>query len=204
MSWARLHVVAVAAAVTAAATAAFLGASPAAAQTAPADERDAQMLAQWRLDPAQRSAEVMAFEKHLRSLGLQTEVPLHELLRSASSWKNCSAEPFAVPPAERWVWVAQVLKLLRELRQRGVLAQVEVHSAYRDEALNTCAGGAAGSAHLKHFAIDFTPADPQAAAIALCAFWSSEGEAWQMGLGRYESGRLHIDTMRYRSWGVGC
>ena len=105
---------------------------------------------------------------------------------------------------ERWPQVLRVLELLRVLRQRGLLGGFEVHSAYRDEALNTCAGGAAGSAHFKHFALDFTPQDAPAAAQALCDFWRSEGAAWQMGFGQYPSGRLHVDVMRYRTWGVGC
>jgi uncharacterized protein YcbK (DUF882 family) len=180
---------------------------PAAAQPSPArpppDERDAARLAAWRAASAAQAAAVERFEQHLRAAGLADEVPLHELLRSASDWQRCAAEPFAVPPDSHWPRVRQLLGLLRELRQRGLLGPLELHSAYRDATLNRCAGGAPGSAHVHAFAVDFTPTDP-AAADALCRFWREHGAGWQMGYGRYPSGRLHLDTWRHRRWGVDC
>lgn len=141
-------------------------------------------------------------ERHLAQHGVQGVLPLHALLRSASSWQECAAEPFAVPPPAQWPSVVQVLALLRELRTRGVVSEVEIHSGYRSPALNRCAGGAAGSAHLRSFALDFTPLDGADPTEQLCAFWRAHGPAWNMGLGRYPSGRLHIDTAGFRTWGA--
>jgi len=36
----------------------------------------------------------------------------------------------------------------------------------------------------------------------LCGFWQEEGRAWNLGLMRYPSGRIHIDTVGYRTWGA--
>lgn len=165
---------------------------------APGETRSASSFALWRQGQAPG---VAAFEAHLAAAGLADVVPLHELLRSASDWQPCAAAPYSVPPAAQWPAVLSTLRLLKALRQRGVLGRFEVLSAYRDEALNRCAGGAPRSAHLTAFAVDLVPEDAAAAGERLCRFWREEGAAWQMGLGRYASGRLHIDTWRYRRWG---
>ena len=92
------------------------------------------------------------------------------------------------------------LALLQRLGEQGVLRQFEVVSAYRDPQLNACAGGAVASAHTRAFAVDLLLpawADPN----PLCRFWQQHGQAWKMGLGRYPSGRIHIDTAGYRTWG---
>jgi uncharacterized protein YcbK (DUF882 family) len=78
----------------------------------------------------------------------------------------------------------------------------EVHSGYRHRELNRCAGGAARSAHLLAFAIDITTQTPPDARQRLCDFWLAHGRSWNMGLGHYPSGRMHIDTHGYRSWGA--
>lgn len=153
----------------------------------------------WR----QRHApDVDAFEAFLAGHGLLAQVPLHELLRSASSWQGCQAEPYAVPPATQWPSVLTVLRLLRGLQAEGALAAYEVHSGYRNPALNACAGGAARSAHLLAFAVDLTPQRPADALARVCTFWLQRGEGLRMGLGLYPNGRLHLDTLGYRSWGA--
>ncbi|MEN9416761.1 MAG: hypothetical protein RI988_381 [Pseudomonadota bacterium] len=159
--------------------------------------------AAWRGHAPEHAEAAGALERHLVQQGVHGVLPLHALLRSASSWQDCAAEPFAVPPPAQWSSVVQVLALLRELRARGVVGEVETHSGYRGPALNTCAGGAAGSAHLRSFALDFTTRDGTDPTERLCAFWRTHGPAWNMGLGRYASGRLHIDTAGFRTWGTG-
>jgi hypothetical protein len=143
------------------------------------------------------------FERHLLAEGVSQVLPLHQLLRSASSWRECGAEPFALPPREQWPAVASVLRLLQALQAAGAVERaLEVHSGYRHPALNVCAQGAAGSAHLRSFAIDFTPLDGSDPTERLCAFWRTQGRAWNMGLSRYPSGRIHIDTAGHRTWGA--
>ncbi len=165
------------------------------------DPRSADGFARWR---ANNSDEVAAFETHLRGQELHELVPLAQLLRSASSWEDCQAAPYAVPPAAQWADASAVLQLIQALKAQGVLGAFEVHSSYRNPALNACAGGATRSAHLLAYAVDLTPASPPALPLtleALCSFWRTQGAVWKMGLGRYASGRIHIDTYGWRTWG---
>ena len=160
-----------------------------------ADERDVWMFAQWAGDHENRKFREMLVEARLYGV-----VPIHQLLRSASDWRLCQASPFAVPPASHWPAVRSTLALIQTLDRQGILRQFEVVSAYRDPRLNACAGGAPSSAHMRAFAVDLLlprGVDPS----PLCRFWQQHGQAWNMGLGRYPSGRIHIDTAGYRTWG---
>jgi hypothetical protein len=161
------------------------------------DERDAVLFTRWR---SGRETEVEAFEGFLVYEKVARVAPTYQLLRSASMWKECRAEPFQLPPPELWPEVRDVLRLLQELHTRGVLPEFEVVSAYRPPRLNRCAGGATRSSHLR-FAVDIAPLD-EAAADRLCRFWREEGAAWSMGVSRYPSGRIHIDRNGYRTWGA--
>lgn len=162
------------------------------------DVRDENSFAAWR---DQNSADVSKFEAHLESLELNSVVELHELLRSASSWKSCDSEPYAIPPTMHWGSVTSVLRLLKELTGKQIITSIVVHSAYRDPVLNKCAGGAPRSAHVRTFAIDFTPKSAEDPTAKLCSFWRTNGRAWNMGFSRYPSGRFHVDTSGYRTWG---
>jgi len=160
-----------------------------------ADERDVRMFAQWAGDHENRRFREMLVDARLYGV-----VPIHQLLRSASDWRLCKASPFAVPPASHWPAVRSTLALIQALDQQGILSQFEVVSAYRDPRLNACAGGAPSSAHMRAFAVDLL-LPPWADPNPLCRFWQQHGHAWNMGLGRYPSGRIHIDTAGYRTWG---
>ncbi|WP_040261358.1 D-Ala-D-Ala carboxypeptidase family metallohydrolase [Pseudomonas massiliensis] len=170
----------------------------AAASAAVADERDERGPALFQRWAGAQSG-VSAFEGYLAQQGVQDVVPSWQLLRTASDWRRCRAEPFAVPPRAQWPDAVRTLRLLRLLRERAVLGQFEVVSAWRGEALNRCAQGAPRSAHVHSFAVDLLLASD---APGLCGFWKSEGQAWAMGLSRYPSGRIHIDTAGYRTWGA--
>jgi uncharacterized protein YcbK (DUF882 family) len=168
---------------------------------ASADETlDAAMFAAWK---DQNASSVAEFYAHLESVDLHTVVELNQLLRSASSWQSCNAEPYAVPPQDQWASVSSVLRLVKELTEMKILGPFVVHSAYRGPELNKCAGGAPGSAHLRSFAIDLTPTGSEDVTAKLCDFWREHGRAWRMGFSRYPSGRLHLDTSGYRTWGSG-
>jgi hypothetical protein len=160
-------------------------------------ERDSVLFTLWR---AKHAEEVDTFSAYLVSENLADVVPMYQLLRSASMWKECQAEPFEVPPQSEWEKARDVLILLRDLRERGVLPSFEVVSAYRDPRLNRCAGGAPGSSHQK-FAVDIAPLAPEVAAN-LCRFWRERGKDWDMGVSRYPTGRIHIDRTGYRTWGA--
>jgi hypothetical protein len=146
--------------------------------------------------------DVEDFTQYLESQGLSEVLPISGSLRSASSWEACNAEPFAVPPRQQWEAVASVLRLLQHLESSGVLSgHIMVYSGYRNPALNACAGGAAGSAHTRSFALDIRVIGPVDQAKALCDFWRTKGKEWNMGFSVYPSGRIHIDTAGYRTWG---
>jgi len=160
------------------------------------DPRDEALFVAWF-----RHHDTAAFERFLVQRKVDTVVPLYQLLRTASDWQQCQAQPFAVPPASHWPAVESTLQLLATLKREGVLGRFEVVSAYRGKRLNACAGGAAHSAHVQAFAVDLAfpegSADPQ----RLCDFWKQHGGEWQLGLSRYPSGRVHLDTTGYRTWG---
>jgi len=50
--------------------------------------------------------------------------------------------------------------------------------------------------------VDLVPLEGIDPAPLLCGFWSEHGRSWNMGLGRYPSGRIHVDTSGYRTWGA--
>lgn len=161
------------------------------------DERDAVLFTAWR---SRYAAEVEAFEEYLVQQHVAQVVPTYQLLRSASMWKECRAEPFDLPPPESWETVRDVLILLRELKKKQILPSFEVVSAYRHPKLNRCAGGAPGSSHVR-FAVDIAPVAPEDG-DRLCRFWREHGREWDMGVSRYPSGRIHIDRTGYRTWGA--
>jgi hypothetical protein len=161
---------------------------------AQADERDVWMFAQWAGDHENRR-----FREMLVAHGCM-------------GWCHPSAAAFGlglapVPSLAVRGAAGQPLaggaldpSLIKTLDEQGILRQFEVVSAYRDPSLNACAGGAPSSAHMRAFAVDLLLpawADPN----PLCRFWQQHGQAWNMGLGRYPSGRIHIDTAGYRTWG---
>lgn len=161
---------------------------------AASDERDLLQFARWAGDHQTRPFRDMLVEARL-----YTVVPIDQLLRSASDWRPCQAEPYAVAPTAQWPAVRATLTLLQHLRQADILPPFEVVSAYRGPALNACAGGAAQSAHLRAFAVDLL-LPPGTDLTPLQRFWQDHGASWSMGLGRYRSGRIHIDTAGYRRW----
>jgi uncharacterized protein YcbK (DUF882 family) len=163
--------------------------------------RNAASFAVWR---EQNAAAVADFQSHLQSAELDSVVPIDELLRTASDWQTCQAQPYAVPPRDQWPSVVSVLQLLKTLTTQQILGPFVVHSAYRDPELNKCAGGAPKSAHLRAFAVDFVPVTDSTDEVTkkLCRFWREHGRQWRMGFSRYPSGRMHIDTAGYRTWGV--
>lgn len=176
---------------------------PASAPAAAGETRSAAHFEAWRrTDAAAPAADLAEFERFLAEARVDGVVPLHQLLRTASAWRDCAGAPYAVPPPAQWPAVQRVLALVAELRRQRVLDTIEVHSGYRDAALNACAGGARRSAHLVAFALDFTVPSGTDPTAGLCDFWRREGAAWAMGLSRYPSGRIHVDTLGWRTWGA--
>ena len=150
-----------------------------------------------------RSTQVSAFHSYLDQAGVAYVVPTWQLLRTASQWQRCGSEPFTVPPLDEW---ANVVNTLRYVRDHVVPAvgRVEAVSAYRNPALNRCAGGAPASVHQHLSAIDLVPLNPLSRnemMARLCPAHAVEGPRYSVGLGFYTKHRFHVDTWKFRTWG---
>jgi hypothetical protein len=66
-----------------------------------------------RRSPA-NMAEVGAFRDYLAAEGLEAVVPVWQLVRTSSSWKQCGAQPFEVPPPDKWERIVKTLKFVRD------------------------------------------------------------------------------------------
>ncbi len=150
-----------------------------------------------------RAGSVSAFHRYLDSAGVAYVVPTWQLLRTASDWQRCGAEPFDVPPASEWANVVQTLRYVRDYVVPAV-GPVEPVSAYRNPLLNRCAGGAANSVHQHLSAIDMVPLTPtnrDALMDRLCPIHAAEGRRYSVGLGFYAKLRFHVDSSKFRTWG---
>ncbi|QNM82773.1 hypothetical protein H8M03_12435 [Sphingomonas sabuli] len=156
-----------------------------------------------RASPAHR-AELSRFRSYLAAQGVEAVVPMWQLVRTSSSWKECAAEPFETPPADKWDHIVKTLQFVRDNVVPAV-GQVEPLSAYRNEGLNSCSNGAPKSAHRHFFALDLTPLDTKVARAdmirSVCAAHAREGQAYDTGLGFYSGRRFHVDSSGYRKWG---
>ena len=149
-------------------------------------------------------AQLAAFRDRLRAEGVENVVPLWQLVRTSSSWRQCAAEPFEVAPADKWPNIVTTLKFVRD-KVVPAVGPVEALSAYRNENLNACSDGAPRSAHRLFFALDLTPVRPQISRAGMihdiCAAHARDGRAYSAGLGFYSGRRFHVDSNGYRKWG---
>ena len=146
-----------------------------------------------------------AFRDYLAAEGLETVVPLWQLVRTSSSWRECGAQPFEVPPTDKWGRIVKTLKFVRDDVIPGV-GKVETLSAYRNGDLNACSNGAPKSAHREFFALDVTPVNKQLERSTMirsvCEAHARDGHAYDVGLGFYSGHRFHVDSSGFRKWGA--
>lgn len=122
------------------------------------DGREDWQFARWLA--ADRAGEVASYEAFLRA-GVLGIVPMHQLLRTASDWntpacQQVDAPPFEIPPRALWPQAIPTLKLVALLRERRVLPEFEVVSAYRNPRIEACADGS-GKRHPTNGALDIVP-----------------------------------------------
>ena len=130
--------------------------------------------------------------------------PTWQLLRTASDWRKCAGQPFEVPPTAHWPNIVHALRFIGAFVEPAI-GEVEVVSAYRNPALNLCAGGAPTSTHLTGGAIDMVPLRPiarEALMDRLCRVQLDKGWWNGIGLGFYKGLRFHIDARKNREWGT--
>lgn len=158
----------------------------------------------WYLASPAHAAQVKSFNDYLSTYGVSGVVPTWQLLRTASDWYKCSAPAFEVPPSEEWPNVVQTLRYVRD-QVVPILGPVEPVSVYRNPDLNQCAGGARESAHRFMQAVDMVPLRPitrDQMIRTLCAVHARSGQAYGVGLGFYVGLRFHVDSRKFRTWGV--
>lgn len=153
--------------------------------------------------PANR-AQLTAFRHYLAREGVATVIPVWQLVRTSSSWRDCGAQPFEVPPADKWDGIITTLKFVRDHVVPGV-GEVETLSAYRNEQLNACSHGAPQSAHRHFVALDLTPVNKAVERAdmirSVCAAHARNGNDYDAGLGFYSGRRFHVDSSGFRKWG---
>ena len=146
-----------------------------------------------------------AFRDYLGTQGLATVVPMWQLVRTSSSWRECGAQPFEVPPPDKWGRIVETLKFVRDDVIPSV-GQVETLSAYRNGELNACSNGAPKSAHREFFALDLTPVNKKLERSTMirsvCEAHARDGQAYNVGLGFYTGRRFHVDSSGFRKWGA--
>ncbi len=150
-----------------------------------------------------RPVYVRAFNDYLVANGVGGIVPTWQLLRTATEWRRCGADPFEVPPSADWPNIVATLRYIRDAIIPGV-GPVEPVSVYRNPMLNACAGGAQASTHREMGAVDVVPLraiSREALMVRLCAIHAAHS-ASNTGLGFYKGLRFHIDARKYREWGT--
>ena len=157
----------------------------------------------WLARAPWRTAGVAHLHNYLGHAGVAYVVPTWQLLRTATDWQRCGAEPFDLPPVGEWANIVQTLRYVRD-HVVPVVGAVEPVSAYRSPLLNRCAGGAANSVHQHLSAIDLVPRYPTSRdelMRRLCAIHAVEGPRYSVGLGFYAKHRFHVDSWKFRTWG---
>ena len=158
----------------------------------------------WYLASPAHAPAVKAFNDYLATYGVAGVVPTWQLLRTASDWYKCGAAAFEVPPPGEWPRIVQTLRYVRD-QVVPALGPVEPVSVYRNPMLNQCAGGAQESAHRFMQAVDLVPLRPitrEAMIRTLCETHARTGQGYGVGLGFYVGLRFHIDSRKFRTWGV--
>jgi hypothetical protein len=125
------------------------------------------------------------------------------LLRTATDWQKCAAQPFEVPPETLWPNMVETLAYVRA-HVVPVIGPVEPVSVYRNPTLNACAHGAPASAHAQFYAMDLVPLRPtgrEGLIRGLCAIHLWRGTGYDVGLGFYKGLRFHVDSKKFRKWG---
>jgi len=158
----------------------------------------------WYLSASWRGPWVKSFNDFLVAQGVAGVVPTWQLLRTASDWYKCGDNAFEIPPMAAWPNLANSLRFVRDFVVPTV-GPVEAVSVYRNPALNACAGGAQESAHRYGQAMDLVPLNPttrEELMARLCTVHRQRGEPYAAGLGFYVGLRFHIDSRKFRRWGV--
>ncbi len=158
----------------------------------------------WLARAPENRAAVKSFRDHLKANGVHDVMPIWQLVRTSSSWRECSAGRFEVAPRDKWDNIVTTLKFI-ERDVEPAVGDVQAVSGYRNAQLNSCSNGAPASAHRMFFALDLMPVDEDVSRGELvrkvCAAHVRDGRAFKTGLGFYNGVRFHVDSNGFRKWG---
>lgn len=157
----------------------------------------------WLAKSPENRENVRLFRAFLAESRVSDVLPVWQLVRTSSSWRECSAERFEVPPVHLWPNIVDTLSFVKH-EVRPAIGEVEALSTFRNEHLNDCSKGKPRSAHRMFFAMDLVPAGEinRADMIErLCAVHKESGAEYRVGLGFYRGSRFHVDTSGFRKWG---
>ena len=93
----------------------------------------------WYLAAPWRAGQVKDFNTYLVTYQVAGILPTWQLLRTATSWRECGGQPFEVPPTSEWPHIVQTLRYVHDYVIPEV-GPVEPVSGYRNPSLNQCAG----------------------------------------------------------------
>jgi hypothetical protein len=147
---------------------------------------------------------VRSFREFLAGEQVADVLPVWQLVRTSSSWRECSASRFEVAPAQQWENIVQTLAFVKN-EVEPAIGEVEALSGFRNEHLNGCSKGKPRSAHRMFFAMDLVPAGDitRGDMVArLCSAHARRGAGYRTGLGFYSGSRFHVDSSGYRKWGA--
>ncbi|HEX8839575.1 MAG TPA: hypothetical protein VF750_03800, partial [Sphingomicrobium sp.] len=85
----------------------------------------------WYLADPTRAVQVKAFNDYLAGAQVAGVLPTWQLLRTASSWRDCNSQPFEVPPPDEWPHMVQPLRYIHDYVVPAI-GPVEPVSAYRN------------------------------------------------------------------------
>jgi hypothetical protein len=158
----------------------------------------------WLARAPENRASVKSFRDHLKAKGVDDVLPIWQLVRTSSSWRECAAGRFEVAPRDKWDNIVTTLKFI-ERDVEPAVGDVQAVSGYRNAELNACSNGAPASAHRMFFALDLMPVDQDVSRGELvskvCAAHARDGRAYKTGLGFYTGTRFHVDSNGFRKWG---
>jgi len=158
----------------------------------------------WAARTPENRAVVREFRSYLAAHGVADVMPIWQLVRTSSSWRECSAGRFEVAPRSHWANIVKTLQFV-EREVVPVVGPVQAVSGYRNASLNACSNGAPASAHRMFFALDLMPVDADVSRGQLirgvCTAHAREGRSFNTGLGFYSGLRFHVDSSGFRKWG---
>lgn len=171
-------------------------------RVAPGQEREDFNL--WVARSPGNEAAVRDFQTYLSTNRVGDVLPVWQLVRTSSSWRECGASQFEVAPRDKWDNIVTTLKFIQRDVEPAV-GQVQAVSGYRNEGLNRCSHGAPASAHRMFFALDLMPVNASVTRSQLirevCSAHSRDGRDFSTGLGFYSGVRFHVDSSGFRKWG---